>query len=83
MTNECTCHISNLKCKNEKCILLITARGLFKSEINNILQSIMKNLYKEGFAKKECVKALRRELNNKNNIQYDIFDQVADRIFNE
>ena len=78
---ECTCHISNLRCKNEKCLLLINARGLFKSEASNILRSIMTRLHQQGFTKKECVRALRRELNHKNQIQFDLFDETAEQIW--
>ncbi len=79
----CTCHISNLRCKNEKCLLLITARGLFKSKLGDILGSIFENLQQQGFQKKECVRALRREVNHRNSIQHDIFDVMANAIWIE
>lgn len=75
--HSCTCHIRNLRCKNEKCQLLIQARGNFKSGVCDILIHLMSYLHKNGFNKKECLRAFRRELNHKNNIQYDIFDEVA------
>ncbi len=78
---ECTCHISNLKCKNEKCLLLITARGTFKAEVSNMLRFIMNRLEQQGFTKKECVRALRRELNHKNKVQYDLFDETAEIVW--
>lgn len=77
----CTCHISNLRCKNERCLLLITARGLFKKEVSNIMRAIMNNLKKSGFERKDCVRALRRELNHKNQIQYDVFEETAETIW--
>lgn len=77
----CTCHISNLKCKSQQCELLITSRGLFKTEVANILFAILKNLKKAGLERKDCIRALRRELNHKNQIQHDLFDETANRIW--
>lgn len=79
----CTCHISNLRCKNQNCSLLITARGLFKSEASKILFVIMKGLKQQAFSKKECIRALRREFNHKNQINHDLFDEIANQIWCE
>jgi len=79
--NPCTCHISNLRCKNEQCYLLIVARSVFRTEVVYILSSIMKELKQEDFSARECVMALRRELKRTNNIQCDLFDQTANSIW--
>ena len=82
-TSPCTCHISNLKCKNERCEILKATRKVFKNEVCKLLHAIMRPLQMQGYTRKECVRALRRELNHKNQIQYDMFDEMADTIWGE
>lgn len=79
----CTCHISNLRCKDKKCAILISARAHFKTEVSNSLHSIFKRLHKDGFSRKDCIRALRREINHRNNIQFDLFEEVAQTIWGE
>ena len=74
---ECTCHISELRCNAEKCLLMKEARESFKIELNKLLLGLFQKLKEKGFGKKESIRALRREANYKNELQYDIFDQIA------
>ena len=74
----CTCHTSNLRCKNEKCSKLIKAREAFKKEVGNTVRSLFYNLKESGFERKECVRALRREILHKTNYGFDLFDEVAE-----
>ncbi len=73
----CTCHISNLKCRNERCQILIKARGLFKQEVIKILNPLFIKLKNEGFTRKESIRCLRREILHKNNRMLDLFDETA------
>jgi hypothetical protein len=79
----CTCHISNLRCKNERCAELIEARRVFKEQISAILRSHMGPLSLRGFDKKECLRAFRREINHRNQFHLDVFDEVARSIWKE
>lgn len=79
----CTCHISNLRCKNERCQELIAARGVFKEQVAALLRFHMGPLSLRGFDSKECVRAFRREINHKNKILLDVFDEVAKSIWKE
>jgi len=77
----CTCHISNLSCKNQKCRLLIVARECFKKEVSNILINIMTRLFQQEFSKKESIRALRRELKHLNKLNLDLFDETANLVW--
>jgi hypothetical protein len=79
----CTCHVSNLRCKNSKCIALINERANFKEKVFDITLSKMKILKENGFTKKEVVRALRREVKHVNNLQFDLFDEAAKLIWRE
>lgn len=71
----CTCHISNLKCKNVKCEKLKNARRAFAEDASRILRTIYVDLLREGFDRKQIITALRREINHKDSLGYDIFEQ--------
>ncbi len=81
--NVCTCHISELRCKNEKCQLMKNARSSFKSDIAEKIVDLLEIMKLQGFEKKDCIRALRRELNHKNELQYDVFDVMANSIWKE
>lgn len=82
-TNVCTCHISNLRCKNPTCKQLIVAREVFRTEVAICIQRIFDHLKKNGFDKKESIRALRREILHKGKLQFDLFDQIAEEIWTE
>jgi hypothetical protein len=79
----CTCHISELRCKCEECTLLIEARKIFKTEVCELIMKSFLELKYLGYDRKKCIRSLRRELNHKNELQYDIFDQVAQKLWND
>lgn len=79
--NPCTCHISNLRCKNEKCEHPIIEQEAFKTSMCYVLEGIMRVLKDQGFDKKTCVKALRRELNHKDQLELAACDEIADKVF--
>lgn len=81
--NICTCHISELRCKCEKCELIRKAREIFKSEFAEMLGNTFEKLHALGFEKKKCIRALRRECNHKNELQYDIFDVMANAVWRD
>lgn len=79
----CTSHISCLRCKCAKCDLLKKIRCDFKTDVAKLTEKFMYFLKKNGCTKKESIRSLRREINHKNNLQHDLFDEVANEIWRE
>lgn len=77
----CTCHISELSCKHEKCCFLIKTRLMFKKNMAKEIYSFLYDLKNKGYERNASIRALRRELKHKNNYQFDIFDQVATEVW--
>ena len=81
MREPCTCHITETKCTNPSCQTVKEIRATFKIDAGESAFLSLKILKGHGVSRKNAIRALRRELNHKNNLGYDIFEQMAERIW--
>jgi hypothetical protein len=70
-----------LRCKSERCAILIRARETFKLHVGKILHLSFEELEERGFSRKECVRAMRREILHRNRMQQDVFDEIANNVW--
>ncbi len=59
----------------------VEASRFFKESVQNVLKNVMEELMFHGYTKKEVVRALRHELKHKNELQQDLVDEMAEKVW--
>ena len=79
----CIRHLSTLKCKCDRCAKLKEVRTVLKNELCKIILPLFRDLFLNGYTKNESMRELRRELHYRNQYHYDLFEEVANKIWGD